>query len=304
VPRSLEGHSSSTGKLAGRLWMFAAALLWSTSGLFAKAPLFDDWSLDVRGPQLAFWRAVSAGLVLLPLVRRPRWRPTLVPLTLCFTGMNLAYLTAMTLSTAANAIWLQSTAPWWVLLVAVLILREPVTRGDLVSLGFGLAGVGLILAFEIQGKGAGAVTLGLASGVAYAGVVVFMRRLAQENSAWLVAVSHLVAAAAILPWALWIGRMPTISQLAVLAAFGALQMALPYTFLVRALRSIGSQEAVLIGLVEPILMPLWVYLVWNEPAQPWTIAGALLILAGLLVRYLVVEPASRKFAAEDPARPK
>ena len=74
-------------KSAGRLLILAAAVMWSTSGLFAKAPLFADWPLHlagwpVRGPLLAFWRAVFAALILWPFVRRPRWTPKLLPMLL------------------------------------------------------------------------------------------------------------------------------------------------------------------------------------------------------------------------------
>ena len=78
-------HLDAPGKLVGRLLVVAAALMWSTSGLFAKAPYFDVWPEDVRGPLLAFWRAAFATLVLVPLVRRPRWTPLLVPMTVAFT---------------------------------------------------------------------------------------------------------------------------------------------------------------------------------------------------------------------------
>jgi drug/metabolite transporter, DME family len=269
--------------------MLAAAILWSSSGLFAKAPLFTDWPADTRGPLLAFWRAVFAALVLAPLVRRPRWRRELVPLGAVFAGMNITYLTAMTLSTAANAIWLQSTAPWWVFLIGVVLLREPVVRRDLVPLGFALAGVATILAFELQGQARAGVLCGLASGVCYASVVVFLRRLRHEDTAWLVALSHAATVLVLLPWVVGQGIWPSAGQLLVLAGFGAFQMAVPYMLLLRALRAISSQEAVAIGLVEPVLMPLWVYLVWHEVPAAWTTAGALMILAGLVLRYLVLE---------------
>jgi drug/metabolite transporter (DMT)-like permease len=122
------------------------------------------------------------------------------------TRKPATYLSAMTLTTAANAIWLQSTAPFGVLLVS-------------------------------------------------------------------------------LPWVVRLGIWPTPAQLAVLAAFGALQMAVPYLCLIRGLRGIGSQEAVALGLLEPVLMPLWVCLVWGEQPACWTVVGAMLILAGLGVRY-------------------
>jgi drug/metabolite transporter, DME family len=279
----------TSGKLRGRLLVLAAALLWSTSGLFAKAPIFDPWPLEVRGTLLAFWRAMFAAAVLLPLVRQPRWRPALVPLAAIFAGMNLSYLTAMTLTTAANAIWLQSTAPWWVFLIGVLLLGEPILRRDLVPLVFGLGGVGTILWGELHGHAHAGVVWGIASGASYAAVVLLMRRLRAENPAWLVALCHAVTALLLLPWVIHINQWPSAGQLLVLAAFGALQMALPYTLLIRGLRSIGSQEAVAIGLVEPVLMPLWVYLVWHEGQAWWTITGAALILAGLGLRYVVLE---------------
>jgi drug/metabolite transporter (DMT)-like permease len=75
----------------------------------------------------------------------------------------------------------------------------------------------------------------------------------------------------------------------VLAAFGALQMGIPYTFMIRGLRTISSQEAVAIALVEPVLMPVWVLLVGLETPAWWTAVGAALILVGLVLRYVVWE---------------
>ena len=117
-PHDLDASTLSVGQ--ARLLALVAALMWSTSGFFAKAPYFAGWS----GPALAFWRAVFACLILWPLVRRPRWSWRLVPMTLFFAGMNYTYLTAMVTGSAANAIWLQCTAPVWVLLVGVFVFHE------------------------------------------------------------------------------------------------------------------------------------------------------------------------------------
>ncbi len=275
--------------LAGRLFVLAAAILWSTSGLFAKAPLFDDWPADVRGPLLAFYRAAFAAVVLLPIVRRPRFRWELVPLAACFTGMNVTYLSAMAITTAANAIWLQSTAPWWVFLFGWLLHRALPQRAEMLPLVFAAAGVGLIVAFEVAGETPAGVVLGLTSGACYGAVVLGMRQLREENVPWLVMLNHAVVAAALFPWVLWSGYRPSAHQLLVLAAFGTFQMAIPYMLLLRGLRHIRSQEAVGIALVEPVVMPLWVFLVWGEVPAWWTALGAALIFAGLLLRYLLLE---------------
>ena len=272
---------------AGRLWVITAAVLWSSSGLFAKAPTFADWPADQRGILLAFWRALFAGLLLLPFVRRPRWDVRLVPLCLTFAAMNVAYLSAMTLSTAANAIWLQSTAPWWVFLVGVVVLRQPFARSERVPLLIGGLGLAIILWFEVQGQAKAGVLCGLVSGLTYAGVVMSLRSLRQYDAVWLVAVSHLATAVMMLPYVLYLGIWPTPAQLPILAAFGLFQMAVPYVCFARGLRSITSQEATGIGLLEPLLLPVWVFLVWNETPAPWTLVGGALILAGLLLRYVV-----------------
>ena len=104
--------------------------MWSTSGFFVKAPYFKGWP----GPALAFWRALFACVVLWPLVRQPRWSWKLVPMTALFAGMNYTYLTAMAKGSAANAIWLQCTAPVWVLLVGVFVFRERAVWRDWVLL--------------------------------------------------------------------------------------------------------------------------------------------------------------------------
>ncbi len=281
-------------KLVGRLCVVMAAVMWSTSGLFAKQALFDNWPAEVRGSLFAFWRALFAALVLLPMIRRPRWSGYLVPLTICFTLMNVSYLTAMVRTTAGNAIWLQSMYPWWVFLFSVFLFRQPVVRRDLIPLMFGMLGVGLILFVEISGgEATTGVACGTASGVFYAGVVVLMWRLSGDDSAWLVALNHAVAAAVLFPWVLHLGYWPSPAQMAVLAAFGVFQMAIPYLLLIWGLRRISTQEAAAIGLIEPVMLPLWVYLAGLESPAWWTKAGAALILTGLLLRYVVVEATAK-----------
>jgi len=292
-------------RLAGRLTMLAAAVLWSTSGLFVKCGAFDDWDAAERGPLLAFWRAFFAAAVLLPMIRRPRWHRELVPLTACFAAMNVTFLSSLALTTAANAIWLQSTAPFWVFLISVVLLRQRAERRELIPLGFALVGIGTILAGEslwIDVPAPVGVAAGLASGVTYAGVVIFMHRLGREDNAWLVALSHVVSAAVLVPVILYLGVWPSTGQLLVLAAFGTVQMAIPYLLLLRALRRITSVEAVAIGLLEPVLNPLWVFVFVGEEPAWWTIAGAALILAGLLLRYAVLPALRRGRPLPGPAR--
>lgn len=276
--------------MAGRLCILVCALLWSTNGLFAKAPIFDDWPQATRGINLAFWRALFAGLLVLPMVRRPQWHRLLVPMALCFAVMNVLFLQAMTLTTAANAIWLQSTSPLWVFVLSLLLRQDPFDRRNLLPLVLGAVGVGLILTFELQqqdlsGFSMAGVICALIAGLGYAAVVMFMRALRAQEAAWLVVVNHLCTSLLLGPYLLVNGNTPSLLQLGVLMAFGLLQMGLPYLLFARGLRSVSSQEAAGIALIEPVAVPIWVFLAWGERPAWWTIAGGALILVGLVVRY-------------------
>jgi drug/metabolite transporter (DMT)-like permease len=278
---------------AARLLVLTAAALWSTSGFFAKAPTFAGWP----GPVLAFWRAAFACVVLLPLVRRTQWSWKLIPMTATFALMNYTYLTAMARGSAANAIWLQCTAPVWVLIVGVFVFRERAIWRDWLLIGFAAAGVGIILFFEARGQAFDAVLWGLASGVFYAGVVLSLRHLRSMDSTWLSALNHTVTAVVLAPFALATlggSHFPSGIQWLLLAGFGILQMGLPYVLFARGLRSIPGHEATGIGLMEPLLMPVWVYLAWGDQPAWWTLVGGGLILVGLAVRYLQPAPNGQK----------
>jgi drug/metabolite transporter (DMT)-like permease len=275
------------------LLILSAALLWSSSALFAKAPLFDDWPRDSRGMVLAFWRALFAGALIVPAVRQPRLRWRMLPMVACFALMNGTYLTAMTLTTAANAIWLQSTAPLWIFLAGAWLGTDVFNRRDLVPLACGLLGIALILSFELHGQARAGIACGLASGFCYAGVVLSIRMLRSENSAWLVALNHGFAALVLFGYVLYAGIWPSAVQLVVLAAFGLFQMGLPYLLFARGLHGVSSQEASLITLLEPVLVPVWAYLAWQEEPAWWTLAGGGLILAGLIARYARRESEAR-----------
>ncbi len=269
--------------------------MWSMSGLFAKSPLLSTWPLEVRGPLIAFWRTLFAGLFLLPFVRRPQWTWWLIPTTLFFAAMSVTFLTAMTKTTAANTIWMQHTAPLWVFVIGATLLREPIQRTDWLMLLAVICGVGFILFFEMQNAASGpanqqGVVLALASGFFYATVVLSLRALRQLDPAWLIAMNHLVTAVVLLPFFLQKGVWPTVGQASWLAAFGVLQMGLPYVLFARGVRLIPGHQASFIVLLEPILVPVWVWLAWrHDPTYTapswWTFVGGLMILLGLVTRF-------------------
>jgi drug/metabolite transporter (DMT)-like permease len=265
-----------------RLLVLVSAAMWSTSGFFVKSPYLAGWA----GERLAFWRAAFACLALWPLVRRPGWTWRLVPMTLFFVGMNYTYLTAMAEGSAANANWLQCTAPVWVLLVGVFVYGEHAQWRDWLMVASAMAGVAIIVYFESQGVARTAVLWGLASSFFYAGVVLSLRRLRGFDAIWLAALNHLVTALALAPFVLVHAEYPTGMQWVFLAGLGIFQMATPYVLFAQSLKRIAGHEATGIGLIEPLLLPTWAYLAWGDRPAKWTLVGGAFILVGLAIRYL------------------
>jgi drug/metabolite transporter (DMT)-like permease len=274
----------------GRLCIVLAAVLWSLSGAFAKL-LTKPTVLALDSPPIdpsviAFYRALFAGLALAPTLRRRdlSFRPMMIPMATSFAIMNILFVSALTLGTAANAILLQYTAPMWMYLASVWLLREPADRHSSIALCVGLIGIAVIVGGGWHDAQLGIIAVALGSGVAYAGVIVGLRVLRDSSSRWLTVLNHLAGALALLPLACLL-PMPTAPQLVCLFFFGAVQMALPYWLVARGLRAVSPQEAGAITLLEPLLNPIWAYLTAGETPSCFTLVGGAFILAALLWRY-------------------
>lgn len=287
-------EKQSRSPLSGRTLLVAAALLWSLSGVFVKCPPLESLPLADRGPLIACFRALAAGVFVLPFVtwRRVRFTRGMIPMLISFAAMNTLFVTAMTRTSAAAAIFLQYTSTLWAFLFGVIFLREKIRRENLVTLAFCLAGIGWIVVDSWHGEQFLGNLIALGSGTAYGGVVTTLRHLRDEDSAWLVALNHLVSGAIVIPWVASRGIAPTAEQLGLIVALGVLQMGLPYILFARGVRLVAAQEASLITLLEAIANPVWVWLLWDETVPRATLIGGSLILAGLVLRYVAFRPAA------------
>lgn len=273
----------------GRLLLILAAMLWSTSGVVLKSPPLAELPLSMRGPVLACYRAFFAFLFLVPFVprRAVRWRPMLIPMVVFFATMNFLFITAMTYTTAAAAIFLQYTSSVWAFVFGLFFLKERIDRGNLVALAFAVIGIVWIVAGDWGGENAFGNMLGLGAGFSYAGVILCLRVLREENSAWLIALNHLVGGIVLLPivWQADPSEL-RLSQWTLIAALGITSMSLPYVIFAKAIRHVSTQEAGLLLLLEPVMNPIWVWLFWREQNSPAVLIGGGLILFGLALRYV------------------
>ena len=285
----------------GRLCIVLAAVLWSTGGAFTKVLTQDTFTGFNQPPldtfqlggyhlpvQIACYRTLFAGLILLPTLRRRDlvFRPMMIWMALSFAVMNALFITALALGTSANAILLQYSAPLWMYLAAIFLLGETPDRRGTITLALGLAGIAIIV---LGGWGDGdpaIVMIALGSGFAYAGVLLGLRVLRGVSSRWLTVWNHLLSGLVLVPLVVAL-KPPTLEQFIVLFFYGSLQMGLAYWLVARGLRAVSPQEAGAITLLEPILNPIWAYLVSPRTEVPNTATciGGAVILGALAWRY-------------------
>ncbi|MFO0863829.1 MAG: DMT family transporter [Gemmataceae bacterium] len=283
----------------GRWCIVIASVLWSFSGAFTKVltqptmlgfypPEIEAWEAGARQYplQIACWRSLFAGLVLVPILKRNeiRVRPLMFVMALCFAVMTATFITAQALGTAANAILLQYSGAFWMWLASVFLLGEPADRRGTISLLIGMTGIGIIIAGGWEQGELLVIGIALLSGLMYGIVVVCLRTLRDVSSNWLTIWNQILSGLVMLPLVLML-RPPTWTQFAVLAVFGAVQMGLPYFLMARGLRVVNPQEAGTLTLVEPLLNPVWAYLIAGEVPHPWTFVGGAVILFALVWRY-------------------
>jgi drug/metabolite transporter (DMT)-like permease len=265
--------------LRSRLLLLAAALLWSTAGAAIKSCGLDAW-------QIAGGRSAVAAVFLFLAVRDARIRPTLRVLLVAaiYSVTVVLFVVATKLTTAANAIFIQDTAPLWVLLVSPWLLREHPTRGELLAVPIYGLGLGLFFLDELApGQLAGNLAA-LVSGVAFALAIVGLRLLRHDGPAAL-AWGNVVAAAVALP--LW-PRGPAAAgpDLAIVVYLGIFQLGLAYLAFSRGVTGTPAIEASLLILIEPVLNPIWTYLATGERMGPWAIAGGAVVLLATAWRTL------------------
>jgi drug/metabolite transporter (DMT)-like permease len=266
--------------LRSRLYLLAAAVLWSTAGAAVKLSSLSAW-------QLASGRSLIAALVLslaIPSGRRLPSRRGLLA-AVAYAATVVSFIIANKLTTSANAIFLQDTAPLYVLLLSPLVLRERPSRGELAAVPVFLLGLSLFFLDQLNPGQFWGNVIALGSGVAFALCILGLRAVGEEGSSVLVW-GNLIAGFSVLLPALG-GPSPTALDLGLLVFLGVFQLGMAYTLFQRGLRETPAVEASLLILLEPVLNPVWTFLFTGERPGPWALVGGTIILLATAWRTLL-----------------
>lgn len=268
------------------LLLLLTALFWSLGGVFIKS---IDWNpVAIAGSRSLI--AVCLIAVLRPSVLR-RFSWTAFFGGVAYTLTVVLFVVATKLTTAANAIFLQYTAPIYIALLSPWLLQEQVRRSDWILIGIAFGGIALFFCDRLSLEGTWGVIAALASGFSYAWLTVLMRREKSASPETTVFIGNLMTVLVAAP-AMW----PPVNlghNWPWLMALGVIQLTIPYLLYARAIRRVRALDASLISMIEPILNPVWVMFAVGEHPTPWSIAGGGIVLGSSLLRSILASRESQ-----------
>jgi drug/metabolite transporter (DMT)-like permease len=270
-----------------RLLLFAAAFLFSTGGAAIKATALSSW-------QVAGFRSAIAALVIAVLIpaSRRHWNQRTLLVGCAYAVTLVLFVVANKTTTAANAIFLQATAPLYLVFIGPLLLKEKTTREDLFVFAAVAVGAALLLYGSHNQAATSASTLGnvvaAITGFTWALTLAGLRWLGKQDARGeagiaTVVVGNLIAFLVCLPLALPVAHA-SIRDGAVIVYLGVFQVGLAYVCLTKSIRHVPAVEAAVLLLVEPVFNPIWTWIVHSERPSGFAIGGGAVIITAAFLR--------------------
>ena len=260
------------------LMLLATAVLWSLGGVLIK---WVHWNpLAIAG-----MRSLIGGVVIALIFRKElKFTGSFEQLgaAAAYAGTVVLFVVANKLTTAANAILLQYTAPIYVALFSPWFLGERARGNDWLSLAVILVGMLLFFGDELSLDGYLGNGVALASGFCFAWLTLFLRRHRGESAMSALVLGNLLAGLIGLPF--MFQSMPDAMGWVGLLLLGVVQLGLPYVMYALALRHVRAVEGILLPMIEPVLNPVWVFLLLGETPGPLALLGGAIILGAVISR--------------------
>ena len=266
----------------GTLCVFGAALLYSIGGLCIKVIPWNGLSINAGRNIVAL---LVIGLYLLVTRHPPKFNCWILVGAVCICGTNSLFTLANKLTTAANSIVLQFTAPIFVLLLSALFWKRKPGKLDVAACAVVLLGVLCFFVDSLEAGGMLGNVLALLSGLTYAGVFL-LGDLPDSDPISSVFWGDVASVIIGLPFLLRetdFSPMPMTSRV----VLGAFQVGLAYILLTAGLRTTPAVTASLVSGIEPVLNPILVAVFYHETIGPLSLAGAAIVIGGILVYNLL-----------------
>ena len=260
------------------LLMALCAVLWSTAGLFIK---MIPWNPLV----IAGGRSLVAAFVVFIYMAARGIRPVINRLSFT-TGALLSltfllFVSANKMTTSANAIVLQFTAPVYIMAFSAVAYHQRFRRADYLAVAATLGGIVLCFLDKMsEGNGTGNL-LALLSGVTYAGMLIASARADKQSRMSGILLGHLLTSAVGIAAAFWFQPVVSFQAITFLILLGVFQLGLSYVLLGIAIEHCPPLVACLVSVIEPLLNPIWVLIFDGEAPGPLALVGGLIAIASI-----------------------
>lgn len=272
-------------KLSPVWYVLIAVLLWSTGGMFIKL------ATNLDAYQVTFFRSLLAGLTVLIITRRNGLRINGfgVMCSVIYATLLFLFVWATKHTTAANAIFLQYTAPVYILVLAPFVIGEKFHLRDLATVVFCIAGMSLFFVGDLTiGDYQGNIAA-LGSGIFLGLYIMLLKhpRAVGMNSVITVIYGNFLLALLTLPSGIAAIPTATFRDYAAVAFLGIFQIGISYILFIKGVTG-GTRplDASIIGFIEPLLNPVWVFLFVGERPSNWAVLGGTIIIATVVVHTL------------------
>lgn len=265
----------------GILYVFTAALLWSSGGLFIKL-------ISLSAMHLSFFRC-SIAAITFALIFRKRillFNKLSIINSLFYAVVLITFVIATKTTTAANAIFLQATAPIYVLIFEPLFNKTRYERINIITVGVCILGMILFFVGKLEPGHLEGNFVALISGITFAALFLGMKQNDQQYQQSSIFWGNILVALICIPFLLSMEAI-SISDLWMVSFLGVFQIAFAYAFFASGLKRILAVEASIISMVEPVLNPVWVFIGYGEVPTFTAIIGGLIILGAIVVRSLI-----------------
>jgi len=261
------------------------AVLWSIGGLLIK---LVNWNpLAIAG-----MRSAISALIMLAIIRRPVFNFSFAQIagTISYTATVIMFVSSNKLTTAANAILLQYTAPIYVAFLGAWFLKERVRPSDWATIVMVLGGMVLFFFDDLEAGSLTGNILAVLSGLSFAITILCLR--SQKASSPLQTVFWGNVLTALIGFPFMLNSVPDASSWLGLVLLGVFQLGLSYIFYTIAIKKVSALEATLIPVIEPLLNPVFVLIVMGEVPGPWSLAGGAIVLISITLRcvFSVLKP--------------
>ena len=216
-----------------------------------------------------------------------------------YAATVILFVIANKMTAAANAILLQYTAPIYVALFGFLVLKERTIAADWITIFVVVAGMALFFADDLDTRGLWGNILSIIGGITYAAVILLMRKQKKEGSLDAILLGNIITAIICTPFA--IGSTPSASALFSLLIMGVFQLGLPYILFALAIKSVTALDAILIAAIEPVLNPVWVFLIMGEVPGKWALLGGTTVFSAITFRCVVTIAKTKEESPVDAA---